>query len=80
MTTIPQDRRSWMLGAVDAFNGNPERANVPDPLAYASGRVEGKAWRDQGADLSEMLKRNRLPHLVTDTTLSPGDNRPGEHR
>ena len=61
---IEQDRRSWMLGAVDAFNGNPQRQDVGDALAYASGRVEGQAWREQGLSLPEMLRKNRLPYIV----------------
>jgi len=59
---VTLERRSWMLGAVDAFNGNPHRAGVADTLAYASGRVEGQAWREQGLDLAEMLRKNRLPY------------------
>lgn len=53
-----------MLGAVDAFNGNPPRQDPADPLAYASGRIEGAAWREQGLVLNEMLKQNRLPHMA----------------
>lgn len=59
--TGPLDRRSWMLGAIDGYNANHERQDVGDPLAYASGRVEGKGWREQGLDLSAMLRKNRLP-------------------
>lgn len=80
MTTIEQDRRSWMLGAVDAFNGNAERQGVADPLAYVSGRIEGAAWKAHGADLAEMLKRNRLPYVVATGDATPGDSRPGENR
>lgn len=68
MPALSQDRRCWMLGAVDAFNGNPQRQGVADELAYASGRVEGAAWREQGLDLHEMLKKNRLPGLVGEAT------------
>ena len=63
-TATTQERRSWMLGAVDAFNGNPPRQDPADPLAYASGRIEGAAWREQGLVLNEMLKQNRLPHMA----------------
>lgn len=61
---VSQDRRCWMLGAVDAFNGNPPRDGLADPLAYAAGRVEGAAWREQGRNLQDMLKHHRLPHLA----------------
>lgn len=61
---LTQERRSWRQGAVDAFKGEPPRADVVDPLAYASGRVEGQAWREQGRDLDKMLRLNRLPTLV----------------
>ena len=60
------DRRCWMLGAVDAYNGNPQReAGVSDTLAYASGRIEGQAWKEQGLNLADQLRKNRLPYPVT---------------
>jgi len=64
--TLPltQERRSWMLGAMDAFNGRPAQVGIADALAYASGRVEGDAWRTQGLDLADMLRLNRLPYPV----------------
>lgn len=61
---ITQERRSWMQGATDAFNGRTAREGAADPLAYASGRIEGEAWREQGRDLAEMLRKNRLPYAV----------------
>ena len=62
---LTQQRRSWRQGAVDAFNGLPPRDGQSDPLAYASGRVEGEAWREQGRDLDAMLRANRLPVAVS---------------
>lgn len=62
LRTVSLQRRSWLLGAVDAFNGRQAQTAVEDPLAYASGRVEGQAWREQGLDLADMLKENRLPY------------------
>ena len=53
-----------MLGAMDAFNGRPAQVGIADALAYASGRVEGDAWRTQGLDLADMLRLNRLPYPV----------------
>lgn len=50
-----------MQGAMDAFNGRAARKTVADPLAYSSGRIEGEAWRAQGLDLGDMLRKNRLP-------------------
>lgn len=61
---VSLERRSWRQGAIDAFNGTPPRDDVADPLAYASGRVEGEAWREQGHDLDAMLRKNRLPHVI----------------
>ncbi len=62
--TVSQDRRCWALGAADAFRGLPARQEIADPLAYAAGRVEGEAWRNQGRDLADELRRARLPYLV----------------
>lgn len=62
LPAVTLQRRSWMLGAVDAFNGRPAQVGVEDALAYASGRVEGEAWREQGLDLADMLRKNRLPY------------------
>lgn len=61
---IAQERRSWMQGATDAFHGRAAREDAGDPLAYASGRIEGEAWRKEGRDLAEMLRKNRLPYEV----------------
>jgi hypothetical protein len=61
---LTMQRRSWMLGAVDAFHERAARAEIDDALAYASGRVEGQAWREQGLDLADMLTKNRLPSPV----------------
>jgi hypothetical protein len=62
---LSQDRNSWMLGAMDAFYNRACREDVNDSLAYASGRVEGEAWRLSNLDLGEQLRKNRLPYLVT---------------
>jgi hypothetical protein len=61
---LTQDAHSWALGAMDSFHGRPIREGVNDPLAYASGRVEGEAWRLLSLDLGEQLKKNKLPYLV----------------
>lgn len=59
---ITQEGRSWLQGALDGFHGKPAAPSPTDPLAYASGRIEGIAWREQGLDLAEQLRRNRLPY------------------
>jgi hypothetical protein len=61
---LTQDVHSWALGAMDSFHNRPSREGVNDPLAYASGRVEGEAWRLLSLDLGEQLKKNKLPYLV----------------
>lgn len=58
------DTHSWALGAMDAFHGRPRRDAVNDPLAYASGRVEGEAWRMLNLDLGKQLRRNKLPYPI----------------
>jgi hypothetical protein len=63
--SVAQDRRCWAQGATDAFHGRPAREHVTDPLAYAAGRVEGAAWREQGRNLTDELRRARLPYPVT---------------
>jgi hypothetical protein len=61
---ISQDSHSWALGAVDSFHDRPSREGVNDPLAHASGRVEGEAWRILNLDLGEQLKKNKLLYPV----------------
>jgi hypothetical protein len=63
-STLSQDSHSWALGAVDSFHNRPSREGVNDPLAYASGRVEGEAWRLLNLDLGEQLKKNKLLYPV----------------
>lgn len=63
---VTQDRRSWSQGARDAFHGRPQREGVADPLAYAAGRVEGAAWREQGRDLAGELRRAGMPSPVSE--------------
>jgi hypothetical protein len=58
------DPHSWALGAMDSCHGRPRRDAVNDPLAYASGRVEGEAWRLLGLDLGEQLRINKMPFPV----------------
>ena len=54
---VTQDSQSWAQGASDGFQNREKRDPVADPLAYASGRIEGEAWREQGRDLAAELKR-----------------------
>lgn len=64
MTTITQNRHSWALGAMDAFHRRDSREDVKDVLAYASGRVEGEAWRLLNLDLRQQLRKNKLLYPV----------------
>jgi hypothetical protein len=61
---LRQDVHSWALGAMDSFHMRPNRDAVKDPLAYASGRVEGEAWRTLNLDLAEQLRKNNIPYPV----------------
>lgn len=53
---VELDALSWLRGAVDGYERRPGRGGG---LSYASGRVEGQAWRRQGRSLSRELSRQR---------------------
>jgi hypothetical protein len=55
----PADTRSWMLGAIDAYNGIADRPLVTDRSAYASGRGHGLDWKRRGLNLPAMLRSHR---------------------
>lgn len=55
----PVDTRSWMLGAIDAYNGIAVRATVADRAAYDAGRAHGLDWKRRGLNLPAMLRSHR---------------------
>lgn len=55
------DERWWALGVVDAYNGVPPRAGIPDGFSYQSGRVEGEAARLSGQNADAVLIAHRSP-------------------
>lgn len=61
---IALDARSWLQGLRDAYAGRASQAPARDPLAYASGRVEGEAARLNGQPLAELLAKAKLPRSV----------------
>ena len=62
--TVKIDSRWWALGVVDGFNGIALQHAVADKFrfSYASGRVEGKAAREQGRTIDDVLKEARVPY------------------
>lgn len=62
---IRYDTRSYLQGLRDAYAARCARQDQPDPLAYASGRVEGEAARLRGEPLEALLERSRLPRLIS---------------
>lgn len=64
--TPPDEKTSssrwWALGLVDGFNGRAAQSGLPDQFSYASGRVEGKAAREQGKTVDEVLEQAQLPY------------------
>lgn len=54
------DGDMWRRGAIEAYHGKPSAADLGMNLSYASGRVEGAAWREQGLGLNAQLAKNRM--------------------
>ena len=58
---ISYDIRSYLQGARDAYDARPARQDQPNPLAYASGRVEGEAERLRGEQFEVLAPEAAAP-------------------